>query len=83
MRARQSTAEFKQEYATRAGVEGTQSEFIQTAGRRSTVRGIVRTHQKVLLAALAVNFSRLFDWTSGKRQSQTRRGKFQAAFAVA
>ena len=83
MKTRQTKPEFQKQYAVRAGVEGTQSEFIQTAGRRSSVRGKTKTHQKMLLAVLAVNFSRLFHWSSGRAPSKTRRGKFESAFAVA
>jgi len=83
MRERQETPEFKKEYSTRAGVEGLQSQMIHKAGRRSSVRGKLKTHLKLVLAAAAVNLSHVVDWKMGKVPSKTRRGKFEAALVVA
>jgi len=78
MRDRQKTPEFKKEYATRAGVEGTQSEVVRVAGRQSTVRGRTKTNLRYVLAAVAVNFGRLFRWEMNKRPRVTPTGKFLA-----
>jgi transposase len=83
MRQRQGTVEFKEEYSIRAGVEGLQSQLIRIHGRRTSVRSTIKTNLKLVLAAAAVNFSRLIDWENGKKSSRTRRGKFELATAGA
>lgn len=76
MRAEQQTSEFKSEYSVRAGAEATQSEFIRTAGRQSTYRGQAKTNLKFVLAAVGINFARLFRWQAGMRARETPTGKF-------
>lgn len=83
MRKRQKTENFKKEYKVRAGAEGTQSEFVKYAGRQTKVRGMEKVHQKNVLAALAINFSRIFRWISKQSRSVTRIGSFEAAVQVA
>jgi transposase len=83
MRQRQRTAEFRQEYAVRAGAEGTQSEFVRVAGRQSSVRGQTKTNFKYVCAAVAVNFARLFRWELRRKPRLTPTGKFLALAVVA
>lgn len=78
MRERQHDPEFQREYATRAGAEATQSEVVRVAGRQSTVRGQDKTNLKYVLAAVAVNFGRLFRWEMNQRPRLTPTGKFLA-----
>ncbi|MDQ3706162.1 MAG: transposase, partial [Chloroflexota bacterium] len=62
-RAHQQTAEFKADYARRAGVEGT---FTQ-ANRRCDLRqawyiGLAKTHLEQVLTAVALNLRRALAW---------------------
>lgn len=81
MRLRQNTEEFQQEYATRAGVEGLQSQLVKVHGRRTNVKTKAKVAFKMILAAAAVNISRILDWCNKKARSNTRKGKFELAFA--
>jgi transposase len=83
MRKRQETVAFKRDYSRRAGVEGTQAEFVRVAGRRSSVRGQNKTNFKYVLAALAVNFGRLFRFEMKEPPRLTPTGKFLALVPVA
>lgn len=82
MRMRQKAPEFQRDYAIRAGAEGTQSQVVRVAGRQSTVRGTVKTNLKYVMAAVAINFGRLFRWQMNQRPRVTPTGKF-LALAVA
>lgn len=83
MRIRQNTEEFRQEYKVRAGVEGLQSQLIRIHGRRTRVKTKTKVGLKMVLAATALNVSRILDWFNKKPRSKTRQGKYQSAFAVA
>lgn len=78
-RARQQTATFKEEYATRAGVEGTLSQGVRVCDlRRARYIGLARTRLQHIATATAINLHRLDDWWSVTPRAQTR----QSAFAV-
>ncbi|MGI5282050.1 transposase [Nonomuraea polychroma] len=58
-RQRQSTDEWQQRYAHRAGVEGTIAQGVKGFGlRRSRYRGTAKTHLQHLLIAAAMNLTR-------------------------
>lgn len=69
----QTTPEFKQEYALRAGIEGTVSAAVRSHGaRRSRYRGQAKTYLQALLTAIAINVKRSALWLMGQRPGQTR-----------
>lgn len=76
-RAWQESAEFKQQYARRAGVEGT---FTQ-ANRRSDLRharylGLAKTHLQNVLTAVALNLLRVLAWLGEVPRATTRASPF-------
>ncbi len=78
-RQRQTTAEFRQRYATRAGIEGTISQGVQVCGlRRSRYRGLAKTTLQHLVTGAALNFVRLAAWLAEVPRSTTRRSAFAA-----
>lgn len=83
-RQRQTTPEFKERYALRAGIEGTIS---QGGGlgdlRRSRYSGLVKTRLLHLLIATALNFVRTAAWVADTPRAQTRRSAFAALYDIA
>jgi transposase len=78
-RKRQTTEEFRQQYAARAGVEGTHSQAIRQCGlRQSRYLGLAKTHLQHLLTAVALNVVRLGEWWLGRHQAKTRCSPFAA-----
>lgn len=76
-RERETTPEYKQEYALRAGIEGTLSEAIRAHGlRRSRYLGLAKTHLRHLMTATAINVKRLFNWLNGTPHETTRTSQF-------
>jgi transposase len=76
-RQRQETDEFKEEYATRAGVEGTISQAVFSLGmRRTRYRGLAKTHLQHVATATAINLQRIIDWLWETPRSTTRVGHF-------
>ena len=76
-RARQSTEEYKKEYALRAGVEGTISQAVGTFGlRRARYFGSLKTHLQHVLTATALNFVRIGEWLAGTPLAKTRKSAF-------
>jgi transposase len=76
-RQRQKTAEFRKGYASRAGIEGTNSEGVRVLRlRRSRYRGFAKTALGHLLIATALNFRRVAAWLAEVPRSQTRRSAF-------
>ena len=72
--ARQATAEFKEQYALRAGVESTLSQGVRRfALRRSRYIGLAKTHLQQTLTATAMNVVRVVDWLWEKPLGETRR----------
>jgi transposase len=69
----ETTADFRQEYAARAGVEGTISEAVRSHGaRRTRYRGHIKTAQQALITAIAINLKRAALWLLGERPGTTR-----------
>lgn len=71
-RAEQHTPEFRQQYATRAGIEGTHSQGVRRMGlRRSRYAGLPKTHLQHVLTAVAINLVRIDAWLLGKSPGST------------
>ena len=82
-RQRQETADFKQDYAVRAGAEGTISQGAYTLGmRRARYIGVVRTHLQNVLTAAAMNITRTIAWLDEVPRSRTRTSPFAALAAA-
>ncbi len=76
---RQATAEFKSQYAMRAGVESTISQGARRFDlRRSRYLGLARTHLQQTINATAMNLIRIADWLKrgGVDQPKRRLGHF-------
>src|SRR6266508_1925086 len=76
-RAWQETADFKEQYARRAGVEGT---FTQ-ANRRADLRharylGLAKTHLQNVITAVALNLLRMLAWLGEVPRATTRTSPF-------
>jgi transposase len=72
-RHRQKEEVFWQQYAKRAGVEGTISQGIAIADlRRARYIGLAKTHLQHILTALGMNILRLGAWWSEIPKAQTR-----------
>jgi transposase len=78
-RKREQTAAYQEEYAKRAGIEGTISQAVRVCGvRRARYVGAVKTHLQHVLTAAAINFLRIGRWLAGHRTAQTRLSPFVA-----
>jgi len=78
-RERQATEAYKEEYARRAGIEGTISQGVRAFGlRRCRYIGEVKTHLQHVLTGAAINFVRVDDWLEGKAVAKTRQSAFAA-----
>lgn len=76
-RERQKTADFKERYATRAGVEGTISQAAFALGaRRARYRGMAKTHLQHLATATAMNLMRVIAWLNDVPRSTTPKSHF-------
>lgn len=72
-RSREETDAFHEEYARRAGIEGTISEGVRSHGlRRSRYIGEAKTHLQHLASAAAMNIVRLCNWLMEKERAGTR-----------
>jgi len=75
----QSTPEFKQRYALRAGVEGTLSQGIRAFGlRQARYVGQTKTHLQHVITATAINVVRLLAWVAQTPRCITRISRFAA-----
>ena len=83
-RLRQQSEVFKQQYARRAGIEGTISQGTHTSDlRRSRYIGFVTTRLMHLLLAAALNFMRVAAWLAERPRSRTRQSAFAALAGAA
>ena len=81
-RAREGSEEFRQEYAKRAGVEGTISHGVRTCGlRRSRYVGEAKTHLQHLATGAAINVIRISSWLLDKPREQTRTSAYARLMA--
>ncbi len=73
----QQTEAWQEQYAKRAGVEGTISQAVRGFGlRECRYVGLAKTHLQHVLTAAAINLSRLDGWFTGKKRAQTRVSRF-------
>ncbi|MFJ3628193.1 IS1182 family transposase [Streptomyces albidoflavus] len=78
-RAQEETQEWKEQYAHRAGVEGTISQGVRAFGlRRCRYHGLAKARLQHQLTATAVNFHRLNSWWTGTPRAQTRVSRLAA-----
>ena len=78
-RVRQTTAEFKQRYAKRAGVEGTLSQGTRRFElRRCRYFGLAKTRLQHVATATAMNLTRLVTWLQGLPSAKTRFSRLAA-----
>jgi len=83
-RARQVTKEFKEEYATRSGIEGTLSQGIRAFEmRRSRYFGQAKTHLQNVLTATAMNVVRASMWLAETPRARTRQSAFVRLYKAA
>jgi transposase len=74
---RQKTAEWKAEYAVRAGVEGTLPQGVRGFGlRRCRYVGLAKARLQHVATAAAINVYRLSDWLGGVPRAATRTSPF-------
>lgn len=72
-RASQSTQQWKDSYAARAGAEGTMAQAARITGiRHARYTGLAKTRLEHLAAAAAINLIRLDAWWTGKPLDRTR-----------
>ena len=82
-RKRQTTEEFRQQYAPRAGIESTHAQGIRRCGlRQARYVGLAKTHFQHLATAAALNFVRLGEWLAGTPRAKTRCSPFAALKAA-
>ena len=82
-RKRQTTEEFRQQYAPRAGIESTHAQGIRRCGlRQARYMGLAKTHFQHLATAAALNFVRLGEWLTGTPRAKTRGSPFAALKAA-
>ncbi len=76
-RARQQTSEFKEQYAARAGIEGTISQGTRAFGlRRCRYRGFPKTRLQHIITAAAINLVRVWEWWTEAYTFGTRPSRF-------
>ena len=76
-RRQQETAEWKAEYAVRAGVEGTLSQGVRGFGlRRCRYLGLAKARLQHVATAAAINVYRISDWVGGVPRAATRTSPF-------
>jgi transposase len=81
-REREETADFKEQYARRNGIEGTISRAVRTCGvRRSRYVGLPKTHLQHLLSATSLSFLRVGGWLMGVPKPTPRRSPFARLMA--
>jgi transposase len=81
-RGRQQTQAFKDRYAKRAGVEGTISQGVRMFDlRRSRYIGQAKTHLQHVIAAAAMNVTRILAWLMDTPLGGTRVSCFAALLA--
>ena len=78
-RARERTAEGRQLYAQRQGIESTMSQAVRAFGlRRTRYRGLVKTGLQHVATAAAINLDRIAAWFGGRPIAPTRVSRFAA-----
>jgi transposase len=82
-RQREHAPEFEEQYAKRAGIEGTISLGTRSCSlRRSHYIGQAKTHFQHILIAIAINLAHFVDWINEVPQATTRTSAFAALARV-
>src|SRR6266446_4701166 len=82
-RAWYASAEGKQGYKRRAGIEGTLSQGVRALGlRRTRYWGVAKTHLQHVAIAAAINIDRIVTWLGERPRAQTRPSRFAALAPV-
>jgi transposase len=83
-REREKTEAFAEQYARRAGVEGTISQGVRAFDlRHARYIGLAKTHLQQLLTATVMNITRALHWLAGDRPTQTRSSAFAKLHSMA
>jgi transposase len=73
-RQRQQTQAFADDYADRAGIEGTLSQGVRAFGLRTArSRGLAKTRLQHVAPAAGINVQRVTAWCEGQPRATTRR----------
>jgi transposase len=81
-RRQQETAEWKAEYAARAGIEGTLSQGVRSFGlRRCRYIGLAKARLQHVATAAAINVDRVDAWLRGVPHAATRTSRFMRLVA--
>ena len=76
-RQEQQTPEFRERYATRAGIEATLSQAVRGMGiRRARYDGLPKVHLQHVLTAVAINLVRIDAVLTHTPRGKTRRSHF-------
>jgi len=82
--AYQETAAFREEYRPRAGIEGTLSLAVRTAGlRQARYRGEAKVHLQHVLTAAGLNLRRVAAFLQGHTPAETRQPAFARVLLAA
>jgi hypothetical protein len=83
-RKREQTAQFKAEYAKRAGVEGTIAQSVRTDEvRQARYLGQAKTHLQHLMTAAIMNVMRMLRWLAAEPKAKTPRSAFARLYQAA
>jgi transposase len=83
-REREKTDDFAEQYARRAGVEGTISQGVRAFDiRHARYLGLAKTHLQHVLTATVMNILRALHWLAGNEPTQTRSAAFAKLHALA
>jgi transposase len=83
-RQRERTERFAEEYARRAGVEGTIAQGVRSCRmRHSRYRGMSKTHLQHLMTATAMNVVRMLRWLAGEAKAATPVSAFARLYPLA
>ena len=78
-RRHQVTKEFQDNYASRAGIEGTHSQATRRCGlRRCRYIGLAKARLQHVITAAAINVVRIAQWNDGTPTAKTRVSRFAA-----
>ncbi len=78
-RQQQATPEFREQYALRAGIEGTHAQGLRRSDlRQARYLGLAKTRLQHILTAIALNLIRTVEWLQEIPLAKTRQSRFSA-----
>lgn len=78
-RQQQTTPEFREQYALRAGIEATHAQGLRRSDlRQARYSGLARTRLQHILTAIALNLVRTVEWVEEIPLAKTRQSRFAA-----